>query len=82
MPLARWQCLKISGTGHVPRQRFLRLHVVLSALLTLPFLLSLTLSLIALPLILTLDSYILILLCSPSDQCTSERARSVKIIRR
>src|SRR5690349_11253159 len=32
-------------------------------------------------LILPPSSCILILLCSPSDQCTSERARSIKIIR-
>jgi hypothetical protein len=35
-----------------------------------------------LPLISLLGSCILILLCCPSDQCTSERARSIKIIRR
>src|SRR5215467_4504882 len=34
-----------------------------------------------LPLILYLELCILILLSCPSDQCTSERARSVKIIR-
>jgi hypothetical protein len=37
---------------------------------------------IFLPPILPIESRILILLCCPSDQCTSERARSVKIIRR
>jgi hypothetical protein len=36
----------------------------------------------AIDLISTLNSRILILLCCLSDQCTSERARSVKIIRR
>jgi hypothetical protein len=49
----------------VPRQRFLRFHAALSALLTQPFLLSLTLALNFLALILTLDSCILILLCLP-----------------
>jgi hypothetical protein len=66
----------------LPRQRFLRLHAVLSALLTLPFLLCPALSLISFSLILTFGSYILILFCSLSDQGTSERTRSVKIIRR
>ena len=34
------------------------------------------------PPILRLETCILILLCCPPDQCTSERARTVKIIRR
>jgi hypothetical protein len=34
------------------------------------------------PLVSTLESRILILLSCPSHQCTSERARAVKIIRR
>ena len=61
-----------------PRQRFLRFHAVLSALLASPFLLPFPCSWIFLLLILTLDSCILILLCCPSHQCTSERARSIK----
>jgi hypothetical protein len=69
-----------AGVPVAPRQRFLRFHSAWSALLTQPFLLSLPLLLIFLLLILTLGSCILILLCSPSHQCTSERARSVKII--
>jgi hypothetical protein len=60
MAQTRWQRLRSVGRGQ--RQRFLRFHAVLFALLTSPFLLSLPLSLIFLPLILTLDSCILILL--------------------
>jgi hypothetical protein len=70
----------VAGVLVAPRQRFLRFHVALSALLTVPFLPSLPLSPIFLLLILPSVSCILILLCSPSHQCTSERARSVKII--
>jgi hypothetical protein len=59
----RWQ-------GTAPRQRFLRFHAVLSALLTPPFLLSVLMLLVFLGPILTLESCILILLRCPSHPCT------------
>jgi hypothetical protein len=64
------------------RQRRLRLSSVASALVSHCFPAFSRLLLILVLRILTLESCILILLRFPSDQCTSERARSVKIIRR
>jgi hypothetical protein len=62
------------------RQRRLRLSAVASALVSHCFPSSPRLLLILVLLILTLESCILILLHCPSHQCTSERARSIKII--
>src|SRR5437773_10877947 len=67
--------------GHVGHPPHLRLCRVLPALVSLLFLPLLPLLPILLPLILALGSCILIMLRSPSHQCTSERARSIKIIR-
>jgi hypothetical protein len=58
---------------------FCRLLPPLVSPLSLPLLPPLPILLL---LIWPLESCILILLCSPSHQCTSERARTVKIIRR
>src|SRR5215510_2182325 len=68
--------------GHVRGPPRLRLCRVLSALVSALFLPLLPLLPILLALILPLEPCILILLRYPSDQCTSERARSIKIIRR
>jgi hypothetical protein len=64
-------------SGRPPHLRLCRLPFALATLL---FCSPYPLFLIILPPILTSGSCILILLCSPSHQCTSERARSVKII--
>ena len=65
---------------HVRRPPHLRLCRLLPALVSPRFPPLLPLLPILLPLVLPLGCCILILLRSPSDQCTSERARSAKII--
>jgi hypothetical protein len=80
--MLRRASLASDALGHVRRSPHLRLCRLLPALVSPLFLPLLPLLPTLLPLILTLSSCILILLCSPSHQCTSERARPVKIIRR
>src|SRR5215472_6680706 len=68
--------------GRVRRPPLLRLCRLLPALVSNLFPPLIPLLPILLLLILALGSRILMLLACPSHQCTSERARSVKIIRR
>ncbi len=70
-----------AALGHVRRSPHLRLCCLLPALVSPLFAPLCPLLPILLPLILALGSCILILLRDPSDQCTSERARSIKIMR-